>query len=284
MIQSEQVATLRHLHTRRPLVLPNAWDAASARVIEAAGAPAIATTSAGISWSSGRSDGQKLTREEMLQVIRNIVGSVHVPVSADIESGYGNGSGKDVVDVVRALVSMGVAGINIEDSPGRDGQVLLAPEEQVERIRMARRAATSAGGDLLINARTDLYLFQVGDVQTRFAAVVDRARLYRRAGADCVFVPGVIDMSTIAELVKAIEGPLNIMAMPGAPSAKHLGEIGVARVSVGPWIAQAALAATHRAARELVEQGTYTSLEASLPFAELNAKFAQRPWEKANRS
>jgi 2-methylisocitrate lyase-like PEP mutase family enzyme len=216
----------------------------------------------------------------MLQVIGNIVQSVYVPVSADIESGYGNSSGKDVAETVKTLISMGVAGINIEDSPGRNGEMLLAPEEQVERIRMARQAANSAGGDLLINARTDVYLFQVGEVKTRFAAVVERAQSYRRAGADCVFVPGVIDISTIAELVKAIEGPLNIMAMPGAPSAKQLGEIGVARVSVGPWIAQAALAATQRAARELVEQGTYTSLEASLPFAELNAMFAQRPEQK----
>src|SRR5215469_7130542 len=125
MIQSEMVARFRQLHTRRPLVLPNAWDAASARVIEAAGAAAIATTSAGVSWSFGRRDGQKLRREEMLQVIRNIVKSVKVPVSADMESGYGSGAGKDVADIVQASISMGVAGINIEDSPGRDGQMLL---------------------------------------------------------------------------------------------------------------------------------------------------------------
>lgn len=275
MIQSEQVAKFRQLHARRPLVLPNAWDAASARVIEAAGAPAIATTSAGISWSFGRTDGQKLRREEMLQVIGNIVASVKVPVSADMESGYGNASGKDVAETVQALISMGVAGVNIEDSPGHERQMLLAPEEQAERIRVARQAASSMGSELFINGRTDVYLFQAGDVKTRFSAAVERARLYRRAGADCVFVPGVIDTNTIAELVKAIEGPLNIMAMPGAPSAKQLGELGVARVSVGPWIAQAALAATRRAARELVEQGTYTSLELSLPFPEVNAMFAQ---------
>ncbi len=284
MNQPERVAHFRQLHAEKPLILPNAWDAASARVIEAAGAPAIATTSAGVSWSLGRADGQKLRREEMLQVICNIVESVRVPVSADMESGYGDGSGKDVADTVQALISMGVAGINIEDSPGQGGQVLLAPEQQAERIRMARQAATSVGGDLLINARTDLYLFEVGDVKTRFSAAVERARLYRRAGADCVFVPGVIDISTIVELVRAIEGPLNIMAMPGAPSAKQLGEIGVARVSVGPWIAQAALTVAQRAARELVEDGTYKSLEASLPFADLNAMFAQSPRQKANRS
>lgn len=283
MNQSKLVAHFRALHAKKPLILPNAWDAASARVIEAAGALAIATTSAGVSWSFGRADGQKLKREEMLQVIGNIVQSVKVPVSADVESGYGNGSGKDVADTVQAMISLGIAGINLEDSPGHDGQMLLAPDEHAERIRIARQTATSMGVDLLINARTDVYLFQVGEVKTRLSAAVERARLYRRAGADCVFVPGVVDISTIAELVKAIEGPLNIMAMPGAPSAKQLGEIGVARVSVGPWIAQAALATAHAAARELVEQGTYTSLEAGLPFAELNAMFAEST-EQENRS
>ena len=280
MNQPEAVAHFRELHKRRPLILPNAWDAASARVIEGAGAPAIATTSAGVSWSFGRADGQRLRREEMLQVIGNIVESVRVPVSADMESAYGNGSGKDIADTVQMLISMGVAGINLEDSPGREGQTLLAPEEQAERIRVARQSATSTSADLLINARTDVYLFQVGDPNSRFAATVERARLYRRAGADCVFVPGVVDINTLAELVKAIEGPLNVMAMPGAPSVKQLGEIGVARVSVGPWIAQAALAAAKRAARELLEQGTYTSLEPSLPFAELNAMFARGPEPK----
>lgn len=284
MNQPGRVAHFRQLHSEKPLILPNAWDAASARVIEAAGAPAIATTSAGVSWSFGRADGQKLRREEMLQVIGNIVESVRVPVSADMESGYGDGSGKDVADTVQALISMGVAGINIEDSPGPNGQVLLAPEEQAERIRMARQAVTSVGGDLLINVRTDLYLYAVGDVKTRFSAAVERARLYRRAGADCVFVPGVIDISTIVELVRAIEGPLNIMAMPGAPSAKQLGEIGVARVSVGPWIAQAALTVAQRAARELVREGTYKALEASLPYADLNAMFAQSPGQETDRS
>jgi 2-methylisocitrate lyase-like PEP mutase family enzyme len=273
MNQPEQARRFRELHCRRPLILPNAWDAASARVIEAAGVPAIATTSAGISWSLGCADGQKLGREEMFAVISNIVESVRVPVSADIESGYGRGFAKEIAEAVRTLLSIGVAGLNLEDSPGRDGKPLLTPEEHAERIRVARDTVIAEESDLVINARTDVYLFQVGDVKTRFSAVVERARLYRSAGADCVFVPGVIDIVTIAELVKAIEGPLNIMAMPGAPSATQLGEVGVARVSVGPWIAQAALAAAQRAARELIEHGTYRSLETSLPFAELNAMF-----------
>ncbi len=274
MSQSDRAAHFRELHTRRPLVLPNAWDAASARVIELAGAPAIATTSAGVSWSHGRADGQKLRREEMIQAIRYMVETVAVPVTADVEGGYGGGSTDDVPETVRALVAIGAAGINLEDSPGREGEVLLAPEAHAERIRAARDAARAAGGDLVINARTDVYLFQVGAPETHFHAAVQRANRYRAAGADCLFVPGVIDSETIAALVRAIDGPLNIMALPGAPSASQLGQLGVARVSVGPAIAQAALATTRRAARELLGQGTYGAPENSLPFDEANGMFA----------
>ncbi len=275
MSQSDRAAHFRQLHNRRPLVLPNAWDAASARVIELAGAPAIASTSAGVSWTHGRGDGQKLRREEMLQVIRHIVQTVAVPVTADIEGGYGSGSTQDVADTVQALIDIGAAGINLEDSPGSDGQVLLAPEAHAERIRAAREAASAAGGDLVINARTDVYLFQVGAPETRFDAAVQRAKLYRAAGADCLFVPGVIDADTIAALVRAIDGPLNIMAMPGAPSTAQLGKMGVARVSVGPVIALAALATTRRAARELLEQGTYGAPGDLLPYGEVNGMFKQ---------
>ena len=277
MNQLERVAKFRQLHSRRPLILPNAWDAASARLIEEAGALAIATTSAGVSWSFGHLDGQQLGREEMLQVIRNIVATVQVPVTADIESGYGTGSAEDVAETVRQLVSIGVAGLNIEDSPGTDGHALLSGDEQAERIRVARETAAAVGGDLVINARTDVYLFQVGKPETRFDAVVERGNLYHRSGADCVFVPGVIDADTIARLVKAISCSLNIMAMPGAPSTAQLGKMGVARVSVGPAITQVALAATQRAARELLERGTYGLLESGLPFAEMNGLFARDP-------
>lgn len=276
MKQTESANKFRQLHTQRPLILPNAWDAASARVIEAAGAPAIATTSAGVSWSLGRPDGQNLGRREMLQVVRQIVQTVSVPVNADIESAYGKGSLEDVAETVRELIAIGVAGINLEDTPGRNGQVLLMAEEQAERIGIARKAAKAAGGDLVINARTDVYLFQVGALETRFDAVVQRAKTYLQAGADCVFVPGITDAETIGRLVNAIDGPLNIMATPGAPSAPELGKIGVARLSVGPGVTQVALAAAQRAARELLEEGTYRAFEAGLPFAELNAMFAQR--------
>lgn len=138
----------------------------------------------------------------------------------------------------------------------------------------SRQAPVARAGASAENARTDVYLFQVGAPESRFDAAVRRANLYRSAGADCLFVPGVIDAETIAALVRAIDGPVNVMAKPGAPSVPQLGQLGVARVSVGPAIAQAALAATRRAARELLEQGTYGRPEDGLPFAEVNGMFA----------
>jgi 2-methylisocitrate lyase-like PEP mutase family enzyme len=274
--QRELAAYFRQLHMNRPLVLPNAWDAASARVIQLAGAKAIATTSAGISWAYGRCDGQMLRRDEMIQAIRYIVQTVDIPVTADIEGGYGIGSTKDVVDTVQAVIAAGAVGINLEDSPGRDGEPLLKPEVHAERIRAAREAALAVGGDLVINARVDLYLAQDGPPETRFASTVERANLYRTAGADCLFVPGVIDSETIAALVQAIDGPVNIMVAPGAPSVQHLGQLGVARVSLGPALAQAALATTQQAAREMLEQGTYRLLEGRISFGDANGMFAHK--------
>lgn len=264
-----KIAEFRRLHAGRPLVLPNAWDAGSARLMEQAGAKAIATTSAGISWSHGLHDGQKLTRDEMLSVIGRIVRRVQVPVTADIEGGYGKGGPQDVAETVRAVTALGVAGINLEDSPGWDGKPLLEPDQQAERIAAARKA----DGALVINARTDVYLFGVGAPESRFAEVCRRAAIYRGAGADCLFVPGLIDRDTIAALVKETGCPINIMAMPGAPSVAELGALGVARVSVGPLITQAAFASIRRATRELLEQGTYGRPEDLLPFSDLGALF-----------
>lgn len=158
MRQQDRAAYFRLLHTDGPLVLPNAWDAASARVIEVAGASAIGTTSAGISWSYGCGDGQKMRREEMIRMVRHIVQAVDIPVTADIEGGYGTGSPQDVAGTAHAVVDVGAVGINLEDSPGHDGEPLLAPQAQAERIHAAREAAFAAGGDLVINARPDVTL------------------------------------------------------------------------------------------------------------------------------
>jgi 2-methylisocitrate lyase-like PEP mutase family enzyme len=272
MNQLSRAGLFRSLHDRRPLILPNAWDAGSARIIEKAGASAIATTSAGVAWTYGRRDGQRLTRDEMLDVVARITRTVSVPVTADVEGGYGTGSVKDVEQTVAAVVEAGAVGINLEDWSDHAGG-LLDPEVHVERITAAREAARAAGGDVVINARTDVYLYEVGAPETRFDETVRRAKRYRAAGADCVFIPGVRDAATIAALVRAVEGPINIMAGPGSPTISELGALGVARVSLGPRLAEAALAVAQAAARELLESGTYTSLAQGLSFSEIEGLF-----------
>ncbi|MEW5917868.1 MAG: isocitrate lyase/phosphoenolpyruvate mutase family protein [Gemmatimonadota bacterium] len=271
--QRERAAHFRGLHSRPPLVLPNAWDAASARVIERAGATAIATTSAGVAWTYGRRDGEQLTRDDMLEVVARITRTVNVPVTADVEGGYGTGSIRDVDQTVRRVVEVGAVGINLEDSPGKDGAGLLAADAHAERIRAAREGARAAGGDIVINARTDVYLYEIGAPETRFDETVARARHYLAAGADCLFVPGVRDAATISALVRAIAAPINILAGPGAPTIAELRELGVARVSLGPRLVEAALAATQVAAREVLQSGTYASLAGNLSFSEIQGLF-----------
>lgn len=272
--QRERATRFRCLHANGPLLLPNAWDAASALVIERMGAPAIATTSAGISWSHGRGDGQNLDRETMMRVIRSIVQVVRVPVTADVEAGYGAGLPRDVADTVRGVIAAGAVGINLEDSPGPGGKQLLAPEVHAERLHAAREVATAGGADLFINARIDVYLFQVGEPEWRFDESVRRAGIYLAAGADCVFVPGVMDAKTIGALVRAIDGPVNVTGRPGAPGIPELRRLGVARVSLGSAIALAALTTARDVARELLEKGTYRRLEGTISYAELDGFFS----------
>jgi 2-methylisocitrate lyase-like PEP mutase family enzyme len=283
--QQELARRFRGMHARPPVVLPNAWDALSARAMELAGANAIATTSGGVSWAHGTADGQGLGRDDMCRAVARIVRAVAVPVTADVESGYGSGSADDVAETARAAIAAGAVGINVEDAPGSDGRALLARDVQAERIAAARAAARAAGVDLFINARTDVYLRSADGPQERLDAAVERGNAYLAAGADCVFVPGVVDLGVIATLAEALAGPLNVIAGPGAPSIAELGRAGVTRVSLGCEFAQAAIAATREAARELLERGTYDLLRNGMPYPEANALFpgaghhAPRPYE-----
>ncbi|HET6739896.1 MAG TPA: isocitrate lyase/phosphoenolpyruvate mutase family protein [Kribbella sp.] len=244
--QNELAAQLRELHGQPPLVLPNAWDAGSARAIEAAGAAAIATTSAGVAWAYGVDDACGLDRAAAIATIRAVCAAVSIPVTADIEAGYG-----DVTRTVTEAIEAGAVGINLEDSTAR---VLDDPLVHAKRIRAARSAAVALGIDLVINARTDTYLF--GDR----TGTIERAKVYADAGADVLFVPGVVDGPTIGELVKASPLPLNVMVDPGAPSVGELAELGVARISVGPAITTAAYALAATAAKELLTTGTYKTI------------------------
>ncbi|WIE78131.1 isocitrate lyase/phosphoenolpyruvate mutase family protein [Curtobacterium sp. MCSS17_016] len=254
-----------HDHRSRPLVLVNVWDAASARIVEDAGATAIATTSAGVAWSLGRPDGNTLTRAEAMDAVARIAASVSVPVTVDIESGYADDA-EGVARTVDAVLEAGAVGINIED--GR-----LHPDALADRIGAARRAAERAGVRLFVNARTDVHLAGLVDPERLLAETLERARRYRGAGADGVFVPGVRDVETIRALVESIDGPVNVMAGPGSPTVAELARLGVARISLGSAVAQAAYAVVRQATAELRTTGTYDSLAAGVDYADLNALF-----------
>jgi 2-methylisocitrate lyase-like PEP mutase family enzyme len=261
----------RNMHHAPPLlVLPNAWDAVTARLFVQAGARAIATTSAGIAAALGYPDGQNIPSELMMQAIARIANAVSVPVTADIESGYAD-SPKELGESMRAVINAGAIGVNLEDATGDPSQPLFALEEQIERIRTARAAADNINVPVVINARTDVYLEQVGEPAARFAETVRRLNAYHLAGADCLFVPGVTDMPTLSQLVQSVEGPLNVLAGPGMPQVADLQRIGIARLSVGSAIMRATLALARDAADELLQKGTYnTFLDRNIPYHEVN--------------
>ncbi|TDE10958.1 isocitrate lyase/PEP mutase family protein [Jiangella asiatica] len=253
-----------------PLLLPNAWDPLSARIVEDAGAPAVATTSAGVAWSLGAADGDQIDRDNVLALVARITAAVGVPVTADVESGFG-ATPDEVAVTVEGVLAAHAVGVNIEDVHPGDPAGLRPVAEQADRLAAARSAADAAGVPLYVNARVDTYLRAVGDPAGRFDETVQRARAYVAAGADGIFVPGVVDAPTVSRLAADVGAPLNILAGPGAPSVAELAELGVARVSLGSSVAGAAYAVVRAVARELFESGTYTAVEARLDYGELNA-------------
>ncbi|MER7206869.1 isocitrate lyase/phosphoenolpyruvate mutase family protein [Streptosporangium sp. NPDC000239] len=254
-----------------PLVLANVWDVAGARLVEEAGAGAVATTSAGVAWSLGAPDGDRLDRDRAIDLIARIAAAVDLPVTADIESGFAD-TPEGVAETVGRVIAAGAVGVNIEDALYGGDTPLRPVEEQCERLAAARRAAEEAGIPLYVNARTDVYLRQVGETpKERFEAAVERAEAYLAAGASGVFVPGVVDPETVAALTGAVAAPLNILVGPGAPTVAELAALGVARVSLGSSIVGAAYAVIWEATREVLASGTYTPLEGALDYGRLNA-------------
>ncbi|GAA3117785.1 isocitrate lyase/phosphoenolpyruvate mutase family protein [Planomonospora alba] len=279
MMDLRDKADLFHsLHTRDGvLVLANAWDVASALLVEEAGAEAVATTSAGVAWSLGAPDGDRLDRDRALDLIARIASAVRVPVTADIESGFGD-TPEAVAETVRGVIEAGAVGVNIEDTVRRDGTPVLRPvEEQAARLAAARAAADAAGVPLYINARVDVYLRGNDAPEARLRAALERAAAYREAGASGIFAIGVTDPGTIAVLAEGVDLPLNVFGGPGAPPVGELAALGVARVSVGSDLAAAAYAVARRAARELYGTGTYAALADGIAFGELNDLLARRP-------
>jgi len=266
--QRDQAESFRRLHAGPGiLVLPNAWDVATARLVEDAGFPAIATTSAGVAWALGYPDGERISRAEMLEVVRRMAAAVRVPVTADVEGGYGP-SPEAAAETARGVVAAGAVGLNLED--GTNEGTLLDLGLQVERLHAVREAGRSAGVAVVINARTDAFELKDRDPARRFAEAVRRATAYHAAGADCLFVPHVSDGETIGRLARELPGPLNVIAGPPAPPIRELERLGVRRASLGPRVVQAALGAVRRAVTELRERGTYeTMADLLIPFAEL---------------
>ena len=259
---TDRAAALLALHSGPGFVLPNAWDAGTARTLERVGFPAIATTSAGIAWSLGVPDGGLVDRDTMLDQVGRIVAAVTVPVTADLEAGYGE-TADDVARTVARAVEVGAVGANIEDA-SESG--LYGVDEATERIAAARSAAPRE--TFVLNARTDTYFAgRTGDV---FEETVERAQRYVAAGADCVFVPGVVDAETIHRLADAVPAPLNIVAgLASTIDAPTLFALGVRRVSLGGSLARAALSFVERAGRELLDSGTLGFLDGAIGYADL---------------
>jgi 2-methylisocitrate lyase-like PEP mutase family enzyme len=268
--QKSKAMALRAMH-RGPkiLVLPNAWDVASARVFEEERFAAIATTSAGVAFSLGYPNGQKISREEMLARVGRIARAVKVPVTADVEAGYG-AKPEDAARTAREVIEAGAVGMNLEDATGDGARPLYDLSLQLERIRAVREAALKTGVLLVLNARTDVYLAKVGTPESRYDEALRRLVAYRDAGADCVFLPGVIDADTIGRAVGDLKCPINILTGPGAPSIPELEKLGVARVSLGSGAMRATLGLVKRIAEELKSSGTYTTLEGGVAYADVN--------------
>lgn len=247
MSQSDAARAFHALHQSGLLILPNAWDAGSARVIEQAGAKAIATSSAAVAWAQGYPDGEEVPPETVLATIKAIVRTVRVPVTADIEAAYAHDA--DAAGAfIKRVIDAGAVGINIEDGTS-------APDLLAAKIARVKDVASRAGIDLWINARTDVYLRRLKEGDAAYAETIARARRYREAGANSIFVPGYVDEATIGTLARDVVVPLNLLAWPGLPPAGTLKALGVRRLSAGAGVGRAALGETYAKAQAFLADG-----------------------------
>jgi 2-methylisocitrate lyase-like PEP mutase family enzyme len=257
----------------RILVLGSVWDVASALVFERAGFAALGTSSAGIAYAHGHPDDETMPRSSVIEAVRAIAARVAIPVSADLLTGYG-GAAEAVAETCRLALDAGAIGVNLEDSAPDGRRALEDRARQCEKIRAVRAMAEEYGVPLVINARTDSYWLKLGAGEEPLRESIARANAYREAGADCLFVPGALDPATIATLVREIDGPVNILAMPGCPAVAELERLGVRRVSQGSGPARAALKTMQAIARELLDRGTYTAYhDAAVSYPDANALF-----------
>lgn len=275
--QAELGRQFLELHRgRKILVLPNAWDVASARIFEDAGFPAIGTSSAGVAFALGYPDGQKIRREEVLDIVRRIAEAVEIPVTADMEAGFGT-TPEEVADTARSVIAAGAVGMNLEDGDEERPGFLVELSRQKETIRAVIEAGAGAGVPFVLNTRTDILLYGMGPAGTRVARTIERLNAYHEAGAPSLFAPGAKDAETIGELVRGVGGPLNILATAGTPSVAELQRLGVGRVSVGSGPMRATLAFLRRMADQFRDEGVFTLMtENTIPYADVNRLFRPR--------
>ena len=280
--QSAAAGAFRAMHRgQRILLLPNAWDVASARIFEEAGFGAIATTSAGIAFTLGYPDGQRISRNEMLQAVSRIAAAVRVPVTADVEAGYGDRP-EDAAQTALAVIESGAVGMNLEDASGHANHSLVDLPLQLEKIAAINESKRKMGVPIVLNARTDVYLLQVGLAEKRYDHALRLLAAFRDAGADCLFLPGMRDAATIGRMVKDLNSPLNILAGPGSPSVPELQQLGVARVSLGSSAMRATLGLLRRISDELKTTGTYRSLENAPSHDDVNRMMSSQLTSKSS--
>jgi 2-methylisocitrate lyase-like PEP mutase family enzyme len=270
--QRDGAELLRSLHRPGdPVVFVNVWDAASARIVESLGFPAVATTSAGVAFCEGFPDGQRIGLVGMLAGVSRVCRAVSVPVSADLEGGYGE-SIEDAIATAKGAIAAGAAGLNFEDGHA-DSDRLVDARLQADRIAAMRQVAKEYNVPLVINARTDVFLNEIGPEADRMREAIARGRLYHAAGADCIFVPGVTAPEAIAQLVRELEAPLNVLTGAKAPPVGEMARLGVARLSFGSGTYLSALTTFRDAAKRIRETGTFTTPPGTLTHAEANALF-----------
>jgi len=274
--QSELARQFLALHDgRKTLLLPNAWDVASARIFEDAGFPAVGTSSAGVAFALGYPDGQKISRGEMLAVVHRIAEALHLPVTADVEAGYGT-KPEDAAETARQVIAAGAVGMNLEDAIPDKPDALADLNLQIEKIRAVNEISERAGIAFVLNARTDVFLAEIGAAETRLARAIERLNAYREAGAQSLFAPGVKDQETIAQLANGVRGPVNILATAGTPRLAELEKLGVARVSVGSGPMRATLGLLSRIARQLHDEGNFSLMtDGAMTYADANRLFTR---------
>lgn len=259
------------------LVIPNAWDVASALLFAGLGAKAIASSSAAVAWSRGYADGEHIPRGEMLDVIQRMTGRVSIPVTADLEAGYSR-EPEQVADTIVAAMEAGAVGANIEDGAKRDpldkGKPLFDLKLAVERIRAARQAADERGIPFVLNARVDA-IYKLGHTPEAIAEAIKRGNAYGEAGARSVFVHQAVDSETIGKLAREIKAPLNVLVGPGTPSVAELKQLGVRRVTFGAGLGRIAWSAAVRTVRETMTNGTFDLSAATVTNQDFNKLFGE---------